>query len=79
MFNIFSINKANTYIPNQRPNNYLGEVFSVTTEIKNGMGKIRTNDDILWRVKGEDCSVGTKVKLIKVIDSDTFDVLIVKE
>ena len=48
---------------NKRALQLCGRVFRVEDGIVNGEGRIRV-DDSLWRVRGEDCSKGTKVRVI---------------
>ncbi|MFN5745829.1 MAG: NfeD family protein [Methylococcaceae bacterium] len=48
---------------NQRTAQYVGRVFTLEEPIVNGRGKIRV-DDSSWRVEGEDCAVGAKVRVI---------------
>jgi hypothetical protein len=50
---------------NQRGAQYIGRVFSLYEAIENGQGKIRA-DDSIWKVYGEDCPMGTKVKVVAV-------------
>lgn len=50
---------------NQRGAQYIGQVFNVVTAIENGQGKIKVADGT-WKVMGEDCPVGTKVKVVAV-------------
>lgn len=50
---------------NQRGAQYIGRVFNVVTAIENGQGKIKVGDS-LWLVRGEDCPVGSKVKVVAV-------------
>lgn len=61
---------------NQRTAQYVGRVFTLEEPIVNGRGKIHV-DDSTWRVEGEDCPSGTKVRvmdaegvILKVIRSD---------
>ena len=61
---------------NQRTAQYVGRVFTLNEPIINGRGKIHV-DDSSWRVEGEDCPSGTKVRvtdaegvILKVIRSD---------
>ena len=75
-FSLFK-KKENVYIPNQRALNYVGNIYPVEEEIKNGKGKIKTNDNSLWDVRGSDCPVGTYVKVVRLIDSATLEVEIV--
>ncbi len=50
---------------NKRGAQYIGRTFSLIEAIENGTGKIKV-DDTLWKVKGEDCPVNSKVKVIDV-------------
>lgn len=50
---------------NQRGAQYIGQIFNVVTAIENGQGKVKVADG-LWKVQGEDCPVGTKVKVVAV-------------
>ncbi|MCF7967545.1 MAG: NfeD family protein [Methylococcaceae bacterium] len=47
---------------NQRTAQYVGRVFTLEEPIVNGRGKIHV-DDSTWRVEGEDCPQGTKVRV----------------
>jgi hypothetical protein len=48
---------------NQRTAQYVGRVFTLEEPIVNGRGKIRV-DDSSWRVEGEDCAAGARVRVI---------------
>lgn len=48
---------------NQRTAGYVGRVFLLEAPIVNGRGKIRV-DDSTWRVEGEDCPAGVKVRVV---------------
>lgn len=50
---------------NQRGAQYIGRIFSVVVAIENGQGKIKVGDS-LWLARGEDCPVGSKVKVVAV-------------
>jgi membrane protein implicated in regulation of membrane protease activity len=50
---------------NRRGEQYVGRVFTLSEPIVDGIGKIRV-DDSTWKVTGEDCGMGTKVKIISV-------------
>lgn len=50
---------------NRRGAQYIGRVFNVVTAIENGQGKIKVGDS-LWQAQGEDCPVGTKVRVVAV-------------
>jgi membrane protein implicated in regulation of membrane protease activity len=47
---------------NRRSSQYVGRVFTLEHPIVNGRGKIRV-DDSTWRVEGEDCGPGAKVRV----------------
>lgn len=50
---------------NQRGVSYIGRVFVVEQEIRNGSGKIRVGDS-LWLAEGEDAEAGARVKVTGV-------------
>ena len=50
---------------NRRGEQYIDRVFTLNEPIVNGSGKI-TVDDSTWKVVGEDCDTGTKVKVVGV-------------
>lgn len=50
---------------NQRGAQYVGRTFNLVAPIENGQGKIKV-DDTLWKVHGEDCPLGGKVKVVAV-------------
>jgi membrane protein implicated in regulation of membrane protease activity len=50
---------------NRRAQQYVGRLFTLDTPIVNGYGKIRA-DDSVWRVEGEDCPAGTRVRIVDV-------------
>ena len=50
---------------NRRGHQYVGRVFTLATPIVNGQGKIRV-DDSTWKVEGEDCPAGTRVRVVGV-------------
>jgi len=47
---------------NKRGEQYVGRVFTLVEPIVNGSGKIKV-DDSMWKIEGEDCSAGSKVKV----------------
>jgi membrane protein implicated in regulation of membrane protease activity len=47
---------------NQRAAQYVGRVFTLAEPIVNGRGKIRV-DDSTWRVEGDDCPAGARVRV----------------
>jgi len=62
---------------NRRGAQYIGRTFNLITAIENGRGQINV-DGTLWKVQGEDCPVGGKVKVVAV-DGTVFDVEIVSD
>ena len=65
---------------NQRGAQYIGRTFNLVEPIENGQGKIKV-DGTLWKVQGEDCAVGCKVKVVAVqgtvflVESSKADVM----
>ncbi|MCK4710234.1 MAG: NfeD family protein, partial [Gammaproteobacteria bacterium] len=47
---------------NRRGEQYVGRTFTLDEPIVNGMGKIRV-DDSTWKISGNDCDSGSKVKV----------------
>ena len=58
-----NLTKSDQPMLNKRTAQYIGRVFTLEQAIVNGQGKIRI-DDSIWKVKGTDCPVGTRVKVI---------------
>jgi len=50
---------------NMRGEQYVGRVFTLSEPIVNGVGKIKV-DDTMWKIEGEDCMEGTRVKVTQV-------------
>lgn len=50
---------------NRRGQQYVGRTFTLDEPIENGSGKIRV-DDTTWKVIGEDCPSGSKIKIVGV-------------
>ena len=50
---------------NRRGEQYVGRTFTLAEPIENGSGKIRV-DDTTWKIIGEDCDSGSKVKVVGV-------------
>lgn len=48
---------------NQRAAQYVGRFFTLEHPIVNGQGRIRV-DDSTWKVQGEDCEPGSKVRVV---------------
>ena len=57
---------------NRRGEQYVGRNFTLAEPIVNGMGKIKV-DDSIWKISGDDCDAGTKIKVIG-IDGTIFRV-----
>ncbi|MCI0507647.1 MAG: NfeD family protein [Gammaproteobacteria bacterium] len=49
---------------NMRGEQYVGRVFTLSEPIVNGSGKIKV-DDSMWKIEGEDCNAGAKVKVTR--------------
>ncbi|OGT89780.1 MAG: hypothetical protein A2286_09570 [Gammaproteobacteria bacterium RIFOXYA12_FULL_61_12] len=50
---------------NRRGEQYVGRTFDLDAPIENGFGKIKV-DDTTWKVTGEDCEAGTRVRVYRV-------------
>ena len=50
---------------NRRGEQYVGRVITLKTPIVDGHGKVQV-DDSTWKIEGEDCPVGTKIKIVSV-------------
>ncbi len=57
---------------NRRGEQYIGRIFTLAEPIVNGQGKIRV-DDSTWKVRGEDCSAGTRV-VVSSVDGVVLEV-----
>jgi len=57
---------------NRRGEQYIGRIVTLKKPIIDGVGKIKI-DDSTWKVEGEDCDAGTKVKVVS-IDNVIFQV-----
>lgn len=60
---------------NRRGAQYIGRTFTLDAPITNGIGKIRV-DDSTWKIEGDDCPAGTKVKVVG-IENTVFRVEVV--
>jgi len=58
---------------NRRGEQYVGRSFTLEEGIVNGIGKIKV-DDSIWKISGDDCAAGTKVKVTD-IDGAIFKVV----
>ena len=50
---------------NRRGEQYVGRTFTLAEPIVNGQGKIRV-DDTSWKIRGDDCEAGSRIKVIGV-------------
>lgn len=50
---------------NRRGEQYVGRTFTLGEPIVNGQGKIRV-DDTTWKILGDDCEAGSRVKVVGV-------------
>lgn len=50
---------------NRRGEQYVGRVITLKEPIIDGQGKVRV-DDSTWKIEGDDCSAGTKIKIVSV-------------
>ena len=50
---------------NRRGEQYVGRVFTLEEPVVNGNGKIRV-DDTTWKIRGDDCVSGTRVRVTGV-------------
>jgi len=57
---------------NRRGEQYVGRVITLKEAIVDGQGKVKV-DDSTWKVIGDDCSAGTKIKIVSV-DNVVFKV-----
>jgi membrane protein implicated in regulation of membrane protease activity len=60
---------------NRRGEQYIGRVITLKMPIEDGQGKVQI-DDSTWKIEGDDCSAGTKIKIVGV-DNVVFQVEIV--
>jgi membrane protein implicated in regulation of membrane protease activity len=66
------LQKTDHPLLNKRGQQYIDRTFNLYEAIENGQGKIKV-DDSIWKVHGEDCAVGSKVRVIAVRGT-VFDV-----
>jgi membrane protein implicated in regulation of membrane protease activity len=50
---------------NRRGEQYIGRLFTLNEPTVDGLGKIRV-DDSTWKIRGEDCPVGSQVEVTGV-------------
>jgi membrane protein implicated in regulation of membrane protease activity len=68
--------KTDEPLLNRRGEQYMGRVITLKSPIVDGIGKVSV-DDSTWKVMGQDCVEGTKVKIVSV-NNVIFNVEIVK-
>ena len=63
----FKVSAEDTDQPNlnRRGEQYVGRLFTLDEPIVNGVGKIRV-DDSTWKIEGDDCEAGSRVKVVGV-------------
>lgn len=49
---------------NRRGEQYVGRIFTLSEPVNDGVGKIKV-DDSMWKIAGDDCPAGSKVKVIE--------------
>ena len=49
---------------NRRGEQYVGREFTLAEPVVNGVGKLKV-DDTMWKIEGDDCESGTKIKMIE--------------
>jgi membrane protein implicated in regulation of membrane protease activity len=50
---------------NRRGEQYIGRIVTLEEPIIDGTGKVKL-DDSTWKIQGEDCEIGTKIKITGV-------------
>ena len=50
---------------NRRGEQYVGRIITLQEPIVDGQGKVKV-DDSTWKIEGEDCAEGTKIKIVSV-------------
>ena len=72
-------NPTKTDLPtlNRRGEQYIDRVFTMDAPIVNGFGKIKV-DDSIWKVRGDDCEEGTRIKIISVVGTE-FNVEVIPQ
>ena len=61
---------------NRRGEHYIGRTLILTDPIINGQGKVKIEDSF-WKVTGEDCPLGTHVRVTGVQNSSVLQVKII--
>ncbi len=50
---------------NRRGEQYVGRMFTLDEPVVNGQGKVRV-DDSTWKIEGDDCEAGTRIRIVGV-------------
>jgi hypothetical protein len=50
---------------NRRGEQYVGRTFTLDEPVVNGKGKVKV-DDSTWKIEGEDCAAGTRIRVVGV-------------
>jgi len=50
---------------NRRGEQYIGRIITLKEAIIDGQGKVKV-DDSTWKIEGDDCPVGTKIKIVSL-------------
>ncbi|WP_029134619.1 NfeD family protein [Sedimenticola selenatireducens] len=50
---------------NRRGEQYIDRIFTLSEPVVNGQGKIKV-DDSIWKIRGDDCPAGSRVKVVGV-------------
>lgn len=61
---------------NRRGEQYVGRIITLKDPIVDGQGKVKI-DDSTWKVEGEDCPAGTKIKIVS-LNNVVFHIEIVR-
>jgi hypothetical protein len=62
---------------NRRGEQYIDRIFTLGEPVVNGQGKIKV-DDSTWKIRGDDCPAGTRVKVVGV-DGVVLQVDVIRE
>ena len=62
---------------NRRGEQYIDRIFTLSEPVVNGQGKIKV-DDSIWKIRGDDCPAGSRVKVVGV-DGVVLLVMVLQE
>jgi len=63
VFSQVQLRDESNHTLNRRGTEYIGRIFTLEQPIINGIGKLNIGDGS-WLIEGEDCSIGTRVKVL---------------